>query len=682
MSLRPLLHKIIMSTSQSIASSSSTSTDLAGSLKRKASSTNVAEGSAPSTSSAVAVVEGGAEVAISREERRKDKKRRKEESKAAAQAPTFQFNTGGFSQGRKVGVAHLRDLILHLLCGHKSPEWLVTNHRPHITSVTVLFVQGITPPLLGMATPPISQNLPFPLPLFPAAASLTSSTDLPIIGQLFSHACPVKCPGDRMKLHSALSMFMSAPLSPKEKLKREVERREMLRNTTISTTSATRYLLTLQQMLDNDYPIPASLRETAAAEDEGEVISRAATSGNGPVTLAYKDAFVQKDPLPKGEKGEIGWVETAKGGGPEEGEMNVLAVDCEMCMTAEGPFLARISVIDVASGKKVYDEVVKPPGVVTDYLTKWSGITPEALSKAVLTLAEVQTFLLANLITPRTILLGHSLESDLKALKLRHPWCIDTAVLFKHPKGPPYKPGLKYLAKTLLEKEIQTGEGGHDPEEDARTCLELLEMKLKLGPEFGTSEETESIFRRISRQPRAAPKNGTLTTAMFDKGVSNFRATTHELTTCGDCKNDEEVVDALVENAGKHDFTFGRLTSLSENLGWHSAKNTPASDPSLPSSSSPPSTSSVLTTLNANLARIHASLPARSALIIFTGHADPRPMLALQEKKKVFDAAFKKGPAAGGPLPEGVRWMEDDERKLEAEVAVAREGLGFFCVKV
>ena len=293
-------------------------------------------------------------------------------------------------------------------------------------------------------------------------------------------------------------------------------------------------------------------------------------------------------------------------------------------MTAEGPFLARISVIEVSTGKKVYDEVVKPPGVVTDYLTKyvpplsspvpdhhissleltstcltvlprrWSGITPEALSKAVLTLAEVQTYLLGNLITPRTILLGHSLESDLKALKLRHPWCIDTAILFKHPKGPPYKPGLKYLAKTLLEKEIQTGEGGHDPEEDARTCLELLEMKLKLGrsklalsqvstshstdlflsparlsagPEFGTSEETESIFRRISRQQRPAPKTGTLTTAMFDKGVSNFRATTHELTTCGDCKDDEAVIDGLVANAGKHDFTFGRLTALSENLG-------------------------------------------------------------------------------------------------------------------
>jgi RNA exonuclease 1 len=107
----------------------------------------------------------------------------------------------------------------------------------------------------------------------------------------------------------------------------------------------------------------------------------------------------------------------------------------------------------------------------------------------------VQSYLLSNLITPRTILLGHSLESDLKALKLKHPWCIDTAILFKHPKGPPYKPGLKYLAKTLLEKEIQTGEGGHDPEEDARTCLELLEMKLKLGESALIHTYTEASTR-------------------------------------------------------------------------------------------------------------------------------------------------------------------------------------------
>lgn len=166
-------------------------------------------------------------------------------------------------------------------------------------------------------------------------------------------------------------------------------------------------------------------------------------------------------------------------------------------------------------------------------------------------------------------------------------------------------------------------------------------------------------------------------------------------------------------NAGKHDFTFGRLTGLSENLGCtfylnlsllllsicqaliilipsrflsagHSAKSTPSTtDSSSSPPPPPPTTSEVSQRLNASIARIHASLPARSALIIFTGHADPRPMLALQERKKAFDAAFKKGPGGGGGLlPVGVRWMEEDERKLEAETAVAREGLGFFCVKV
>jgi len=60
---------------------------------------------------------------------------------------------------------------------------------------------------------------------------------------------------------------------------------------------------------------------------------------------------------------------------------------------------------------------------------------------------------------------------------------------------------LKYLAKTLLEKEIQTGEGGHDPEEDARTCLELLEMKLKLGKsQFSFSLEEAQETSTLGRE--------------------------------------------------------------------------------------------------------------------------------------------------------------------------------------
>ena len=47
-----------------------------------------------------------------------------------------------------------------------------------------------------------------------------------------------------------------------------------------------------------------------------------------------------------------------------------------------------------------------------------------------------------NIITPSTILLGHSLESDLRPPQFVHPHCIDTALIFHHPCRPLQKPGL------------------------------------------------------------------------------------------------------------------------------------------------------------------------------------------------------------------------------------------------
>ena len=97
------------------------------------------------------------------------------------------------------------------------------------------------------------------------------------------------------------------------------------------------------------------------------------------------------------------------------------------------------------------------------------------------TLADVQTHLL-TLIKPSTILLGHSLESDLRALKLSHGRCIDTALLFHHPRGRPLKPGLAWLTRKWFGRIIQDrGPGWHNPEEDARACIDLLKDKIKKG---------------------------------------------------------------------------------------------------------------------------------------------------------------------------------------------------------
>jgi RNA exonuclease 1 len=116
----------------------------------------------------------------------------------------------------------------------------------------------------------------------------------------------------------------------------------------------------------------------------------------------------------------------------------------------------------------------------------WSGITAEAMAGATATFGEVQAQLLAMLSAPSTpVLLGHSLESDLKSLKICHPRCIDTAVIFHHPRGRPLKPGLAWLTKKWCGREIQNrGEGGHDPEEDARACMDLLRKKVANGVEI------------------------------------------------------------------------------------------------------------------------------------------------------------------------------------------------------
>lgn len=45
--------------------------------------------------------------------------------------------------------------------------------------------------------------------------------------------------------------------------------------------------------------------------------------------------------------------------------------------------------------------------------------------------------------------MGHSLDSDLRALKLVHARVVDTAALYPSPRGSPFKQSLKGLAKEV-----------------------------------------------------------------------------------------------------------------------------------------------------------------------------------------------------------------------------------------
>src|ERR1700684_4337602 len=134
---------------------------------------------------------------------------------------------------------------------------------------------------------------------------------------------------------------------------------------------------------------------------------------------------------------------------------------------------------------------------------RYSGITEKMLGPVTTTLPDIQKKLL-DILTPRTILIGHYLNSDLTPLKITPPYIIDTGVIYPHPRVPPLKSSLKWLAQKYLGKEIQKGHGttgpgaGHDAIEDARTCLELVKQKCEKGKGWGTSDaQGENIFKRV-----------------------------------------------------------------------------------------------------------------------------------------------------------------------------------------
>lgn len=153
----------------------------------------------------------------------------------------------------------------------------------------------------------------------------------------------------------------------------------------------------------------------------------------------------------------------------------VYAMDCEMCFTLQGLELARVTLVNLY-GQVVYDTLVKPSSEIIDYNTKFSGITEEDMFNVTKSLPQVQNDLL-NFIHAETILMGHGLGNDLRALRLIHKNVIDTSVMFPHYLGLPYRNGLKTLARRVLNRKIQ--EETHNSIEDARVVMDLVLRKVQ-----------------------------------------------------------------------------------------------------------------------------------------------------------------------------------------------------------
>ncbi|KAI9432797.1 hypothetical protein H4582DRAFT_2083191 [Lactarius indigo] len=561
-------------------------------------------------------------------EKRKTKKAKKLDAKLDVCHPKiFILHPEILRRKDPVSINDVRDLVLHIIA--------IPHHRAgseySIQKLVVLLIPGLTSTVLSLPPPPprLRRTLIYPYHTTPSdppppspskPPDLPSSIDphseeaaalyggVPFITSTFSHACPTRAPGDSTRMHSVLNTFFQTPVSGEEK-KRRIQERISAERT--QKKDPAQYLLTVEQMVENDYPV-------------------------------------------------LRWIETPQAAADADGSYKVYAVDCEMCMTNDGKAL---------TGRRARSPTISPAA---------------ALDPVTTTLADVQTHL-RTLIDPSTILLGHSLESDLRALQLAHPRCVDTAILFHHPRGRPLKPGLAWLTRKWLGRTIQDrGPGGHNPEEDARACIDLLKAKIKNGPGFGEFRaDYEPILARIARShSRNRGSNGARTrTAIVDHGnpgAWHGGSATAPATTIA-CANDAEVLDGLVGALDSHEFVFGRLMGITpkaentENRNPTGAAETKTDNAETPSSSPPQdgdgnSLFAAVTDLNAHLTALHAALPPRTALLLF-----------LRAQRPAFDSGSGAGTGTGDGA--AARWSTADDRALEEAVARARMGLLFVGVK-
>jgi RNA exonuclease 1 len=140
---------------------------------------------------------------------------------------------------------------------------------------------------------------------------------------------------------------------------------------------------------------------------------------------------------------------------PNVGGIALCAMDCEMVSTATGLELGRVSI--VANDLRIlYDSFVFPTSPVTDYNTRFSGLTEASLAGAP-SLETVRSQIL-QIIGENSVIVGHSLENDLQCLRITHRRIADTALLFPHPRGGNYKRALRDLVLSYFGETIQDGE--------------------------------------------------------------------------------------------------------------------------------------------------------------------------------------------------------------------------------
>lgn len=513
---------------------------------------------------------------------------------------------------RKINVRELRDLVVYAMDGNNNaPKWVTIENRSAIQKVIVLLVPGLQ--VEDFDLPKGSKFSESKEQL--REAHLKGLNDPTLMKEL--QAFPVSAPGSNTSLFSAYNSFVNVQLSKNEKKKR----REELENKKITINDL---LMNVDDLIENDYPIHM---ETAGLTDELR----------NELTQRYEEQAVKYLPTLSFE---------------HEGS-HIFALDCEMCRAEEGLVLARVSIVNF-NLEVVYDKLVKPSVPIIDYMTRYSGITEEKLSDVTTTLQDVQQDIL-KIVSTEDILIGHSLQSDFDVLQMRHPKVVDTAAIFDHKAGPPFRPALRYLASTFLNDDIQNDNGlGHDSIEDATACMKLVKAKIANGMGFGLTINTENLFNKLSRV-------GVKSMRLSDTGPKLHVAGTNHLESAIRCRSDREIMSVMTENLNKYDLFVCRLRGLEFGRGY--------ATPSALRPCEVPSPEDALEFFSASLQEVYSKCCSGTMIMVMSGSGDTRQWSGIMKELNDLDKEVR------------AEERQKLQKEIEDAVEVARDGVGFIILK-